>query len=546
VRAFVRLSLLLAACGGGPSSTAPTGESPVTPGAELAPMDDGVAAAAGDRAAFTFFVRPRRWPEVQRAVMSELASEPSGELARLLNAPLSELLPLMGGAELAAALGELRGVDGERPIIVRIGEGGEGGLEAIARVAQDPTVAPTGLRHVVAVPATDVAEARASLERAMRHVCAVADRFRCEGNLSVSFEVAGDWVFAVVGDLDAPLHAAAPAGVIARWTMDPRWPAALHVRPSAFQPAATQKALRTMLRARQVLEGDLRTEITAQGLAEVLMFHARTTPEAHEIQEMGLALRTEPASLAFVGRLSALAAQALSTAGAPSQPRTPQGPERFFRLRSGIDLVEAARLRPPLHGTEPGTGRAPPRLRRCGLYCEYADRVQPLAGARMQLFMNVPTRLNQHLSYEQDPTLAPGTLEALFDIQGVASATNAPTAKLVATLVPGVHFRATVEDGAFAGALGLRPDLPYALPVLEPASTSVTAEELACLERLQLAALDAVVMPASTAAEVRRQQHAEGRAAATEALACLTTPALRAEGEATLRAVDAIHALLAE
>ncbi|MAQ13933.1 MAG: hypothetical protein CMN30_03950 [Sandaracinus sp.] len=540
---IISTALLLAACGGAAAS--PTIEaSPVTPGAELAPTPDGVAAAAGDRAAFTFFVRPSLWPEFQRAVRTELAAPPEGYAERLLSASFAELLPLFGAADLAAMLAELRGVDEERPLIVRIGEAEDDGLAAILRVAEQPTRAESGLRHVVAVPARDVHEVRASLEEALRQVCDRGGERRCPGGLPLTFAVRDDWVFAVLGTLDAPLRGAEP-GPIARWALDARWPAAVYVRPEAFQSAGVQTEIQRLQAAIASADASSRAPLLAQGLGEVLTNHMRMTPEANELQELAIALRSSPASLAFVGRFSAATAAALANAGAPDAPRNPPRDGQFLVLRSGLDLVSAAQALPPPHAVvRDSRHQMMVSLVQCGTFCRFADAVQPLGGAHLALDHQLTDGVARYFRYEQDPAVAHGTLEGRFDIRGLANASGARTTAAIARSLPALHLRASVEGRALGGAIGASPDLPFRLPALEtPAADPIDSAQLACLEGVQLAVTHALAAAPTTGGGARSLPYPAARAAAAEALSCLTDPGLRVEGQATLRALDAITAL---
>jgi len=535
------------ACGG--RSEPEESSDPIAPGAE-APVDGDLAEVAGDRALATVFFHPERWPEVRDAIRDSMATLPE-EVRHFLSLSAVDALREAHARRMADALSELRGVDTDRPMVLRFAETNDDGLARVTALAADGfrlSDDPPSLRHVLAIPASDPVQLERSLGRALDHLCPPDDdgARRCPGGWSVRVEAESRWVWAVFGELDAPLRGSGEASGTMRWAMDPRWPAAAYFRHSALRGTGVHVGLRQIRRALSYASPEYLNEMAVAGLADVVASHARSAPHTTEIDEGALAIRPEPASLLFVGHLTprstdALAAAEAEATGVPS-PRTEH---QHLEVRSAIPLRGALRhVPPPFAVPRDGPRDAMRAVFRAGPYSFFGTVSQPLAVARLTTDLHAMEAIAEHVRYVPDSSVGPGGLQAHLDIAGIARVEGGRDLQKISQLVPALHLNARVEGATVAGAIGVQPGLPFVVPPLRAGERrDHDPRQLACLEQVELGTIAGVqALRAIDPAEYARMLEA-GKAEASRSLDCITDPALRAEADGYLRALDAIGAL---
>jgi len=437
-------------------------------------------------------------------------------------------------------------------MVFRFAETKDDGLATLSRIARDGAMADpelTAVRHVLAIPATDPALLERSLGRALDHLCRPEDgERRCPGGWSVRIEAESRWVWAIFGELDAPLRGSGEASGTLRWAMDPRWPGAAHFRHSAMQGAAVHSGIRQIQMALAYAASAHMNRLTAAGLGDVLAAHARTSPRSAEIDEGALALQPEPASLLFLGHLTPRATDALGSAapeqaGAPS----PRSGHQHLEVRSALPLRTALRAVPPPFAIPRDDPRSAIRATwRCGPFCFFGTAAQPLAAARLITDVHAMEAVAENVRYVPDASLGEGGLQAHLDIANAARVEGGRDLQKIAQLVPNLYLNGRVEGATLAGAIGFQPGLPFTTPPLAAGDRhSYDGEQLRCLEQLELATIGALEgLRAIDPAEHSRLLQA-GKTEANRSLACVTNPTLRAEAEAYLIALDSIGALSA-
>lgn len=539
----------LLACGGANESE--ESADPIAPGAE-APVDGDLAEVAGDEALATVFFQPHRWPEVRDAIRGALAAPLPEEVRHYLSLPLEEALRAAHARRMADALSELRGVDTERPMVLRFAETNDDGLAWVTELAANDfrlSDNPSGIRHVLAVPASDPVALERSLGRALDHLCRPENgERRCPGGWGVRIEAESRWVWAIFGELDAPLRGSGEASGTLRWAMDPRWPAAAYFRHSAMRSTAVHVGVRQMRQALAYASADYLNQLATAGLAEVIAAHSRTAPYGTEVDEGALALRAEPASLLFVGHLTPRATDALAAADAePSGVPSPRTEHQHLEVRSALPLRGAVRqVVPPFAIPRDDPRRALRAVSRCGPYCLFGTLSQPLASARLATDLHAMEAIAEHVRYVPDSSLGQGGLQAHLDIAGIARVEGSRDLQKISTLVPALHLNARVEGATLAGAIGVQPNLPFTTPPLGAGERQAfDPDQLACLERLEQSTVDTLEALHSIDGAQHSQVLQAGKAEASRSLTCITDPTLRAEADAYLRALDAVGQLSA-
>ncbi len=550
---WLALCAALVSCGGGSAPEHGGAVDPIAPGAE-APARDDLAEVSGDWAVATVYLQLERWPEVRDAIRQSLAGEPPGMVREMLEASLVDALAMSGARHLAAAVRELRGVDPERPMVLRLAETEDDELGSVAEVAERGLeVAPEEaqrVRHVLAVPATDPDVLEPALRRAMEALCRrygqpESDELRC-GGWSVRFEAEARWVFVVFGSLDMPLRGTGDASGTQRWAMDRRWPASVYFRQSALRGAAVHLGIRSMLPA-VAHASDYVEQMMAAGLSEVVAAHARTAPHRAELDEAALAVRSSPAALLFVGHLTPHATTALARPSGDQPPAPPRTERQFLEIRSALPL-RAARdaVSPPFAVARDTPQSAMRSVFRCGPFCFFGALAQPLGAARLLDDLSATEAVAEHVLYVPFGSLGAGGLRAHLDIAQVARVEGGSDLRMIADLVPALHLDARVEGSAVAGAIAMEAQPFFEVPPLRAGETEpFPPDQLDCLERLEVATIATLqalrgVDPGSFPGLAR-----EGRQEAEAPLECITEPALRSEAESYLAALDAITAMMA-
>lgn len=545
--------LFTLSCGGGAEE--PNGAAdPIAPGAE-APMDDDLAEVSGDWALATVFFQLERWPEVRDAFRSILASEPPEELRQILSGSLTEAFEVGRADRIVAALNELRGVDGERPMVVRFGETDDTGLEpaiAVARRGVEGAAQPTGgVRHVLAVPATDPDQLEPALRRAFEHICR-EDQWQngtleCRG-WPLHLEAESRWVFVVFGSLDEPLRGSGEASETLRWAMDVRWPGAVHFRHSGLRGMAIHDGLQRMRRfLRYENEPRYVREYMARQLSRVVAARARTSPHRIDLDEAALAIRSSPAALLFVGHLTPHATDALAR-DAADPPSTPERTERqHLELRSALPLRVAARaVEPPFAVGRDTPQEAMRSVFRCGPYCFFGALAQPLGGGRLLTDLSATELFTEHVRYVHDSSLGEGGFRAHLDLAQIARVEGGRDARKIAALFPALHLDARVQGATVAGAIGVRPRPVFEVPPLAEGERSPhDPAQLRCLEQLEVATITVLEALQSVSPSQHSALLERGKSEATAPLSCITDPELRAEAESFLEALDAIATITA-
>ncbi len=538
----------LLACGGGANEPGDSAD-PIAPGAE-APVDGDLAEVAGDRAVATVFFHPERWPEVRDAIRGSLATPLPEEVRHFLSLGNVDALRESGARRMADALSELRGVDTERPMVLRFAETNDDGIARVTELAADGfrlSDDPPGVRHVLAIPASDPVALERSLGRALDHLCRPEEgERRCPGGWSVRIEAESRWVWAIFGELDAPLRGPGEASGTLRWAMDPRWPAAAYFRYSALRGAGVHIGIRHIRRALSYATSEYMNEMTVAGLAEVVASHARTAPHATEVDEGALALRPDPAALLFVGHLTPEATDALAAAEPePTDAVSPRTEHQHLEVRSALPLRGATRqVSPPFAVPRDGPREAMRAVFRAGPYSFFGTVAQPLAVARLTTDLRAMEAVAEHVRYVPDRSLGEGGLQAHLDIDSIARAEGGRDLHEISQLVPHLYLNARVEGATVAGAIGFEPNLPFTAPPLGAGERRThDPRQLACLEQV-------VIGTVATLESLRAIEDAEysrllqtGKAEARQSLECITDPPLRAEADAYLAALDAIGEL---
>lgn len=550
-RSGLALFLLILACGGGSTEEPSGGAEPVAPGAEV-PVDDDLAEVAGDWALATLFFQPERWPEVRDAIRGLLASEPPTDVQRMLSAPLDEALAMAGARPLAAALNELRGVDPERPMVVRYGETTSADLEPVveaARAEPPGLVEPGGIRHVLAVPAADPDQLEPSLRRAFIELCSserwVNDELECRG-WTLRIEAESRWVFVVFGELEAPLRGSGqPSGTL-RWAMDARWPAAAYFRRSKLRSMAVRHGLRQMSRALAHASTDYRGGLTVAGLGEVVMAHSRTAPYRADLDEGALAIRSAPGALLFLGHLTPHATDALAREAAEPGDPSPRTERQHLEIRSALPLRLAARAVAPPFALDRDSPQAAARsATRCGPFCFFGAMVQPLGAARLLTDLNATEVLAEYVRYVNDPSVGAGGLRAHLDLEQIGRVHGDRGIRQIAALVPALHLEARVEGPTLAGAIAVQPQPRFEVPPLADGErSSRDPAQVRCLEQLETSVIGALGALAGVDPSHFSRILEAGKAEASATLGCITDAELRNEATSYLEALETFGALL--
>ena len=341
-RALLLVSLLAACTSGDPSK--PGSQTPRAP-APTGPLPTLVD-AVGDDALLVVWWAPSKLGELRAALEPVLAGLPA-ELRREVDAMVAHgATPALLGALSGRTLPPLTGLDDSRPVVVALGIAPrDPPLGALSRSVVDGK--PPVIRHRLLLPATDVAQARASVEAAARKVrrfqvgvFAGADHVRVE--LAVGGAPQAEAPKVVARDTSARRALLADDAVAGVWLRGWR----LRDFATAFGAMQATEALAHA-------SADVTHRIRAAAMSILLRAEVLLVDEGVEIDDLALVLRAAPGVIDVEGVASLTPDGARVFAAAAGQvPAAPKTPA-LATLTLGANVraaLDVAREPPGLRG----------------------------------------------------------------------------------------------------------------------------------------------------------------------------------------------------
>lgn len=550
--------LLVGACNCGESGESPTvtpippgplgGAAPTAPGVPTAQVGTPIGAAAvptnelmvlaGSKAAVTLTLRLDKWSEAMSALRSLAGPALPPEMIPLLSFDRPEALMAMAGRE-AAVMSQIQGLDRARPILVRIGEAPD---DFSAAIASGVTGAPSPLRHVIVIPATQSTVLRASLTEKAAQACRGLSptTFDCNG-MTLSFFEHGTWVLAslsrspiaTVGEL---ISAPGSEGTLA-WALDASRPMSMHIRVHQARGFAMFFA------AEEMAEEQRGAAFRTQGINALFQSFVHMSPFGQEVESFALSLRAAPASLIAVAQLTPTGQRrlALQTSGI-----APQVSPAMVTVRSSLDLRSITGAAPDAF-TFGGTMR--PRdvtrpLERCGPGCMLRVLAEPIGYAHTVSRIGAE-ELNEVLAIQHRSDLAPGVIDVEIDTVRVAEEAGERDLQRMAQVVPRIHLHSAVQGNMWAGAMGHAANLPLEQARSSASRPEPTPAQVACFETLAQATLRAFEAAGEASADQRSAILGAAVQAQSAQLGCVTNPRLRPEAQGYVTALQQLSAAVA-
>lgn len=544
--------LLVTACECGQSDeVVPIPPGPIgatTPTPVAAPAAAGTVPAselmtlAGSQAAVTLTLRLDKWSEAMAALRALVGPALPPQMLMLLSFDRPEALMAMAGRE-AAAMSQVDGLDRTRPIIVRLGEAPD---DLSAALAAGTASAPSPLRHVAVIPATQSSVLLASLSAKATEGCNASGpaQFDCDGRTLSLFEH-GNWVLVAVSRTPIASAAAlvgAPGreGTLA-WALDARRPMSAHIRVHQARAFAMFDSAESMAGALAFVSPSSRAEVAADGMTSIFNAFVHMSAFGQEVDTFAFSLRASPPSILGVAQLNATGQQrlALHTNGLAAHVEP-----SAVTVRTGYDLRSISTAAPDAftfaNAQRPREVMRP--LEECGPGCMLRVLAEPIA------FSHTVNRIgaeefNDILAIQHRSDLAPGVIDVDIDMMRVATETGETDLRRMATAVPHVHLHSQITGSMWAGALGHAPNL-----ALEPATAtaprpSPSADQVACFNTLARTTLDAFESLGETPPAQRNASLAAATQAQNAQLGCVA-PELRAEAQSYVTALQQVSAIL--
>lgn len=526
---------------GGATPTAPTAPMAATaPTAQVGtPIATGTVPTnelmvlAGSKAALTLALRLDKWSEAMTALRALAGPALPPEMIPLLSFDRPEALMAMAGRD-AAAMSQVQGLDRTRPIVVRIGEAPD---DFSAAIASGVAGAPSPLRHVVVIPATDSAVLRASLTEKATQACRGLSptTFDCNG-MTLSFFEHGTWVLAAlsrtpVASVNELVSTPGREGTLA-WALDASRPMSAHFRIREARAFAMFFAAEDIAQARtrsRSIPGN-------EGINALFQMFVHMSPFGQEVESFAVSLRAAPASLIAVAQLTPTGHRRLSlqTSGIAAQVSP-----AMVTVRSSYDLRSITNAAPDAftfaNASRPRDVTRP--LERCGPGCMLRVLAEPIGYAHTVGRIGAE-ELNEVVSIQHRSDLPPGVIDVEIDTVRVAEEAGEPDLRRMAQIVPRLHLHSTIQGTMWAGAMGHTPNLPLEQAVASAPRPEAAPAQAACFEALAQATLRAF----ETAGEAAPAQRSAILGAALQAqaaqLSCVTDPGLRPEAQGYVTALQ--------
>lgn len=470
------------------------------------------------------------------------------EMLPLLSMDRPEALMAMAGGE-AAALSQVQGLDRTRPLLLRLGEAPDDFDGAVATAMGR---APSQLRHVLVLPATESAVLRASLAEKAGQLCrsATASTFQCDDHLLSLFEH-GSWVVASLSRAPVALAelVASPGGEgTLAWALDARRPMSLHFRMREARGVAMFYGAERMNQAMLSMRASPadRGAAVAEGIQSIFRAFVHMSAFGQEIETAALSLRASPASVLGVAQLTSTGESRIS---APSSAALGQATPAMVTVRSHYHLRSLTASTPDAFTF--ADARSPREVSRplneCGAGCMLRVLAEPFGYAHTVSRIGAE-EFNEIVAFVQDDALAPGVIDVEFDNARIAEEAGEPELTRMAASVPRGHLHSQVQGRMWAGALGHSPNLPLEAAGLGTTPPRPEADDahVACFQTLAETTLGALDSLRRSSPAERRATLAAAAQAQEAQRRCVTAPTLRGEAEAYLSAVQQISAALAE
>ncbi|MFT5359126.1 MAG: hypothetical protein ACI9KE_006369 [Polyangiales bacterium] len=510
-----------------------------TPIAPVAVPTNELMLLAGSKATITLALRLDKWSEAMAALRALAGPALPPEMIPLLSFDRPEALMAMAGRE-AAAMSQVDGLDRARPILVRIGEAPD---DFSAAIATGLGQAPSPLRHVVVIPATQSAVLRASLAEKASSACRglSPSTFDCNG-MTLSLFEHGTWVLAAlsrspIASVQDLITAPGTEGTLA-WALDASRPMSAHVRVREARAFAMFYGAEDMANAMSRINRPSRSEANASGIESIFGAFIHMSEFGQEVDTFALSLRASPASLLAVAQFTPTGERRL---GLPTSGIAAQVSPSMVTIRSRYDLRSIANAAPDAFAF--GNAQRPRDvgrpLRDCGPGCMLRVIAEPFGYAHTVGRIG-SAEFDGVFAIQHRSDFAPGVIDVEIDTVRVADEAGEPDLRRMAQAVPRVHLHSEVRGRMWAGAMGHTPNLPLELAAPGASRPDSAPTQAACFDVIAQSTLLALE-------SIKRTPAAQRVAAITAAaqvllaqIGCVTDERLRGEAGGYMTALQEI------